>query len=76
MPPYDNVTIYFLKDLVSGNKRCKSLIPQFFYCHFTLDIKGDAVCFIQVPQYDKLSLEKIWEFCGDYPEVNKFLPDD
>ena len=23
-----------------------------------------------------MSLEKIWDFCADYPEVNKFLPDD
>ena len=23
MPPYETITIYFLKDLIAGNKKCK-----------------------------------------------------
>ena len=42
LPPHDNVTIYFLKDLMSGKKKF---------------VSQDRVRHISVPQYDTLSIE-------------------
>ena len=47
LPKYDNVTIYFLKDLISMKKRY---------------LKCEEVKTIYVPFYENLTLAKIGEF--------------
>ena len=30
IPPYDNVTMYFIRDLISGERKCKSSSREYF----------------------------------------------
>ena len=55
------MTIYFLKDLISGKK---SYVPN------------NAVQTLYVSQYKNLSLEKIFEFVVSKPQVEYYLPDE
>ena len=52
LPPYDNVTIYFLKDILARRKA---------YVH------NDKVKTVHVPQYKNLSVEKVLELVVDKP---------
>ena len=54
------MTIYFLKDLMSGKKK---------------RIKGDAVQWIAIPQYESLTINKIAEFVAPLGVVSDYLPD-
>ncbi len=56
---YECLTIYFLKDLVAGKKKCKSL-PVIDNPPL-LDIKCDEIHYLFVPQYEALSISKILE---------------
>ena len=56
----DQVTIYFLKDQVSGRKK---------------RIYGPNVQHITIPAYEGLTLKDIAEFAQDHPQVNDYLPD-
>ena len=56
----DQVTIYFLKDQVSGRKK---------------RIYGPNVHHITIPAYEGLTLKDIAEFAQDHPQVNDYLPD-
>ena len=51
LPPYDNLTIYFLKDLVSGTKKSKFLMMLYFLIlNFTLIVlKSDHIQHLAVP---------------------------
>ena len=57
----DNVTIYFLKDIVSRKKAY---------------IQNDAVKTLHVPQYKNLTIEKILTFVCDQPRIEMYLPDE
>ena len=57
----DNVTFYFLKDILSRKKA---------YVH------SDQVKTVHVPQYTNLSVEKILEFASSKPGIERYLPDD
>ena len=74
MPPYANVTIYFLKDIISGHKKCKSLPnnTRFLTC---LDINNANVRHMTVPHYESLTINKIGEFCQAHQETYLYLPD-
>ena len=61
VPPFDNVTIYFLGALVHETKR---------------HILNDDIKTIAVPQYKNLSLERIIMFIEDKPNIADFLPDE
>ena len=58
VPPYDNVTIYFLKDILATRKRYISV---------------DDVKTMHIPQYKNLSVEKILDFALDKPRVIDYL---
>ena len=60
LPPYENTTIYHLKDLISGHKKF---------------IKADAVKVLHVPQYSTLTCKKILEKAKLVPEIKNKLPD-
>ena len=61
LPPYDNLTIYFLKDLVSGRKKSKSRKRTQLIIHLTTSIvvKADLMKHLSVPQYEGLNLDTI-----------------
>ena len=61
MFPPDNVTIYFLKDILARRKA---------YIH------NDKVKTLHVPQYKNLSIEKILEFVIDKPYMFMYFPDE
>jgi hypothetical protein len=60
LPRYENVTIYFLKDLLSGRKK---------------RVKNTQVKHISVPLYDNLTVAKICDFLQSHPQVANWLPD-
>ena len=38
------------------------------------DIVGEKVKTLNVPYYENLTLDKMWQFAADHPEVNRYLP--
>ena len=61
LPPFDTITIYFCKALVTGTAK------KFVSC--------DRVRYLNVPQYEELSLAKIYDFLSDYPDFNRYMPE-
>ena len=57
----DNVTIYFLKDIIARRKRY---------------LRNDDVQTMHVPAYKNLSLEKIFGFVAGRPQIESYLPDE
>ena len=57
----DNVTIYFLKDILAQRKAF---------------VNVDDVKTVYVPQYKTLSVEKILAFATEQPRLEHYLPDD
>ena len=57
----DNVTIYFLKDILARRKAY---------------IMVDDVKTMHIPQYKNLSVEKILDFALDKPRIANYLPDE
>ena len=49
LPKYDTLTIYFIKDLIAGKKKCK--YPKFsdFYLSFLSDIKQADAKHFDIP---------------------------
>lgn len=74
VPPMQTVTVYFLKDLITGAKKRKSPAPENF-TNVLLDIPMDAVKQVHVPSYETLSLKLIYAFFQKFPDVLTFLPD-
>ena len=69
---YENVSIYFLRDIVSGKKKCK------FQRQLTttlLVIKSSALKHIFVPFYEELTVKNILQEAGRYRETLRYLPD-
>ena len=56
----DNVTIYFLKDIIHRKKKA---------------LKNNEIKRFHVPQYDNLTLKCIGEFICQHPAINDYLPD-
>ena len=75
LPHYDTITIYFLKDVVSGAKKSKFTKSFIILILFHIVVKTDRFQHLSVPQYDGLNIDKMLEFANDYREVFKFLPD-
>ena len=61
LPPFDTITIYFCKALLTGSTK------KFVSC--------DRVRYLNVPQYEELSLAKIYDFLTDFPEFNRYMPE-
>ena len=79
LPSYEQVSIYFLKDIVAKKKKCKC--QPFFSFHlgtsFCIGILGSEVRHIQVPQYEGLSLRDISIYLGEFHgHVFDFMPDN
>ena len=61
LPPFDNVTIYFLKELMGGQKKT---------------IRTTLIRTVHVPQYDGLGVKEIRQFLDEHhPEVYAYLPE-
>ena len=82
LPAMDTVTIYFLKALITGEKKRKYLpVPGHKAYHgydpanSSTDIPLDAVKQVHVPSYENLSLKVIYAFFQKFPDVLVFLPD-
>ena len=60
LPPYQCITIFFLKDLINGCKKT---------------IKNDAVKHITIPQYEGLGLKEICNFLMQHQQIADWLPD-
>ena len=57
----DNVTIYFLKDILAQKKRY---------------LNNADVQTIHMPHYKCLSLERMFEFVAGQPKIELYLPDE
>ena len=66
-------TVYFLKDLVTGKRKCKD---AFSVNILRADIKCDAVKVLYAPHYENLSIERILEQARKNPVINDYLPED
>ena len=79
LPSYEQVSIYFLKDIVAKKKKCKCQ-PSFYFLignSLFIGIHGSEVRHIQVPQYDGLSLRDISLFLGEgHGHVFDYMPDN
>ena len=69
---FDTLTVYFLKDLVAGNKKCKCLpngnMPV---------VNCDNVRYVNVPQYEGLSQQEICNFLATASaEMARYMPDE
>ena len=69
LPAIHTVTIYFLKDLITGKKKGKCSI-----CDSPV-IPMDRVVHIHVPSYENLALKLIYAFFEQHRNVLKFLPE-
>ena len=72
VPDYDQVTIYFLKDIMTGKKKCKchhhsvmSRQPFPHLCLLLQVIKNKDVQHVAVPPYEGLTIEKIAQFVNN-----------
>ena len=69
---YDSVSIYFLRSIAIGEKKCKSppvLIPR------AVVIKSDDIKHLFVPFYAGLSINQMMNEAAKYPRVADYMPD-
>ena len=72
----EQVTIYFLKDLMSGAKTSKCISRSFSHGQLNIEIKSKEARHISVPYYDTLTIKTILAFLDDGREkVYNYLPD-
>ena len=69
LPTIQTVTIYFLKDLITGKKKRKYLD------HDPAVIPMEHVVHIHVPSYENLKLSEIYAYYEQHSDVMKLLPD-
>ena len=60
LPPYENVTIYFLKALITGAKKF---------------IHTDKVQYLSVPQYEGLGIKEFLIEASKYDNTAQYFPD-
>lgn len=72
LPAPNTITVYFLKDLVSGTKKCKY---RWFSDLVEPDVEMRKVVHISVPAYENLCLDQIFTYYTDYPPVMAYLPE-
>ena len=83
LPAYETVTIYFLKDIISGKKKRKCNDAIFFQELFiATDVRAKSVRTIVVPHYEGLAIkdmdaqifrsnEQIYAYLPDRVEIHK-----
>ena len=72
LPPYETITVYFLKAILAGAKQCKSTDPDLT---FLIDVRQSSLRHVSVPQYDGLSVEKMLLFLDQFEPMHTHLPD-
>ena len=76
LPAPECCTIYFLKDLVSGKKKCESIHLCFtIVCRVTV-LKSDKALNLHVPCYEGLTVKEIMSKGLEHNGVRDYLPDD
>ena len=65
LPSYEQVSIYFLKDLVSAEKKGKLSESSYVTHPLYIGIKAKDVRHISVPQYEGLALKHISAFLNN-----------
>ena len=73
MPAFHCVTLYHLKNIIAGKKRCKCRHLLFLTCAV---LKNNEVIHITVPSYESLSFDRIIAEFGALPEVAPYLCDE
>jgi hypothetical protein len=74
---YDTFTIYFLKQICSGEKKCNYLFTRSLTVEIiSLVVPCENVRYVFVPQYKSLSIEKILERRKEHAAVSYYLPDE
>ena len=72
----EQVTVYFLKDLMSGTKTSKYISRPFSCDQLDIEIKAKEARHISVPYYDTLTIKTILAFLDDgHKHVYDYLPD-
>lgn len=61
MPPFDTVTVYFLKDIIEGTKRF---------------VSTQSVRHLAVPQYQNLSMKCILDFLAQFEAMHLHMPSE
>ena len=72
IPPFKVCTIYFLKDLISGKKKCKFII----IVNSCLVLKGGDYQHFVVPHYKTLKIEEIMKRARQIPEFMAHMPEE
>ena len=76
LPAPECCTIYFLKDLVSGKKKCESILVCFtLICRVTV-LKSEKALNLHVPCYEGLTVKEIMSKGLEHNDVRNYLPDD
>ena len=76
LPAPECCTIYFLKDLVAGKKKCESKNVRFILtCRVTV-LKSDKALNLHVPCYEGLTVKEIMSKGLEHDDVRNYLPDD
>ena len=71
MPPFKDVSTFFLKDVMTGKKK----VSQVFQSLFFQFVKNDAVKIAQVPHYEGLHLEDLMEDVAGVSEMLQYFPE-
>lgn len=77
LPPNSCVTIYHMKDLMMGKKKCKHYHSQIFthsYYKFIV-INSNNIKHLAVPYYEGLNVEGFISHFDKVPQVKDYFPD-
>ena len=69
---YDSVSIYFLRSIAIGEKKCKLSRTLTFHA---VVIKSDDIKHLFVPFYTGLSINQMMVEAAKYPRVADYMPD-
>ena len=64
LPAFETITLYFLRDLMSGKSKCKQLLSR---NRLRIDIKCDDIRVIFCPQYEGISIKAMLQEAAKYP---------
>ena len=70
---YEDVTIFYCRDLISGKKKCKFTLLLITKLAV---VKTDEAKVFFCPQYESLSMHLIYEKAREWPVVWEYLPDE
>ena len=76
LPHHKHITIWYLKDVLSGKKKRKFNRSVLLMCFQIIDVDGHEVKTLNVPYYEYLTMAKFWDFAKGHPEVFEYMPDE